>query len=61
MNNMINQVDLKMQNQVFIAVDDLRVGGVQRLALDEAYALADQQRRITIISLNDQRVGDSIL
>ena len=58
---MILHLESKVHNQVFIAVDDLRVGGVQRLALDEAYALADHGRRVTIISLNDQRSGDSIL
>jgi hypothetical protein len=54
-------IDPELQTQIYIVVDDLRVGGVQRLALDEAYALVDQKRRVTIISLNDQRVGDSIL
>ncbi len=58
---MIKPPELEVQNHFFIAVDDLRVGGIQRLALDEAYALADLRTRITIISLNDQRNGDSIL
>lgn len=49
------------KNHIFIALDDLRVGGIQRLTLDAAYALIDRGKQVTIISFNEHRVGDSIL
>ncbi len=46
---------------VYIAVDDLRIGGIQRLAMDEAYALVDIGIKTSIICFGPKRHGDSIL
>jgi hypothetical protein len=48
-------------DQFYIAVDDLRVGGIQRLAMDEAYALAAKRLRTSIICFTQSRQEDSIL
>lgn len=48
-------------DQFYIAVDDLRVGGIQRLAMDEAYALAAIGVRTSIICFTQSRQEDSIL
>ncbi len=48
------------QQKVTLAVDDLRVGGIQRLVMDEAYALADQGFIVQILNLGAERDGDSI-
>jgi hypothetical protein len=45
----------------FIAVDDLRVGGIQRLAMDEAYALAAMGVSTSIVCFMQSRQEDSIL
>lgn len=40
--------------QVIIAVENLRIGGYQRLALDQAYYLSDISYRCTLLLLNPQ-------
>lgn len=52
-------------NSVLIIVDNLRVGGIQRLALDEAYALSERDFDVTLLllekeyQLDDMREIDS--
>ena len=48
-------------DQFYIAVDDLRVGGIQRLAMDEAYALAAIGVSTSIVCFMQSRQEDSIL
>ena len=48
-------------DQFYIAVDDLRIGGIQRLVMDEAYALAAMGLRTSIICFTQSRQEDSIL
>ena len=45
--------------QVFIFVDNLKIGGYQRLALDEAYEFSDSGYKVTIWILEDSRNGKS--
>jgi glycosyltransferase involved in cell wall biosynthesis len=45
----------------FLSVDDLRVGGIQRLVMDEAYALAEQGYCVQIINFGAEIEKDSIL
>jgi glycosyltransferase involved in cell wall biosynthesis len=40
-------------NQAFIFVDNLRIGGFQRLALDQAYGLGDRGFNTSILVLDD--------
>jgi glycosyltransferase involved in cell wall biosynthesis len=47
--------------KAFLAVDDLRVGGIQRLAMDEAYALAEDGYNVQIINFGADRESDSII
>jgi len=42
-------------NHALICVDNLQVGGYQRLALDEAYALADRGFNVQILVLDEDR------
>lgn len=42
--------------QVFIVLDNLRVGGIQRLALDEAYGLRRNGRDVSLIVLEEEEV-----
>ena len=46
---------------IVIVVDNLRVGGIQRIALDEAYSLADREYKIEIIHLEKRRPDDDIV
>ena len=41
-------------NHALICVDNLRVGGYQRLALDEAYALSDRGYIVSIFVLEER-------
>ena len=43
----------------FICVDTLRVGGYQRLALDEAYALSDRDFKVSIFVLENSDYANS--
>lgn len=43
-----------------IFVDNLRIGGFQRLALDEAYWLSDNRFRVTIICLENPKVNQDL-
>jgi glycosyltransferase involved in cell wall biosynthesis len=43
--------------QVIIAVENLRIGGYQRLALDQAYYLSDISYRCTLLLLNPEVPG----
>jgi glycosyltransferase involved in cell wall biosynthesis len=47
-------------NEVFIVLDNLRVGGIQRLALDEAYSLVEEGKRVALIVLEDAVQIDDI-
>ena len=47
--------------RAFLAVDDLRVGGIQRLVMDEAYALSDEGYRVYIVNFSGVRENDSII
>ena len=47
--------------KAFIVLDDLRVGGIQRLAMDEAYALAEEGYSVKIINFSAERENDSII
>lgn len=47
--------------RAFLAVDDLRVGGIQRLVMDEAYALADEGYKVHIVNFGGVRENDSII
>lgn len=46
---------------IFLAVDDLRVGGIQRLVMDEAYALSAEGYAVQIITFGSKRENDSII
>jgi glycosyltransferase involved in cell wall biosynthesis len=46
---------------IFLAVDDLRVGGIQRLVMDEAYALSGEGYIVQIITFGSERENDSII
>ena len=61
MNNLKAKKSSKTFDHFYIAVDDLRVGGIQRLAMDEAYALAAMGVRTSIICFTQSRQEDSIL
>jgi glycosyltransferase involved in cell wall biosynthesis len=39
--------------KALIAIDNLRIGGFQRLALDQAYSLSDEGYSVTLISFTD--------
>jgi glycosyltransferase involved in cell wall biosynthesis len=52
--------DVKALN-AYLAVDDLRVGGIQRLVLDEAYALSESGYSVKIINFGAARENDSII
>lgn len=47
--------------KAFIVVDDLRVGGIQRLAMDEAYALAEEGYSVQILNFGAEKEHDSII
>ena len=49
-----------MKNCVFLVLDNLRVGGVQRLALDEAYSLAKRGIQVRIYFLENAIDEDDI-
>jgi hypothetical protein len=42
-----------METRIFIVVQNLKIGGFQRVALDEAYGLASQSIFVTVITLED--------
>lgn len=44
-------------NLVIIAVENLRIGGYQRLALDQAYYLSDRAQRCLLLMLNPESPG----
>jgi len=45
---------VQTSDRVYIVLDNLRVGGVQRLALDESYALSRQGKEVSVIILEEQ-------
>lgn len=47
-------------NSAVIVVDNLRVGGVQRLALDESYFLVSLGYQVSIVSLESERLDDDL-
>lgn len=47
-----------MRRSAFIFVDNLQVGGFQRLALDQAYELSDQGYLVKLFVLSDSRFWD---
>jgi len=49
-----------MNSSIFIVLDNLRVGGIQRLALDEAYALSRAGYKVRIYTLEQYRSDDSM-
>ena len=49
-----------MRSTIFIIVDNLRVGGVQRLALDEAYALSLKNYEVEILLLEKEHDLDNM-
>ena len=57
MTAMTKSIDLK----AFLTVDDLRVGGIQRLVMDEAYALAEEGYCVQIINFGAEKENDSII
>ena len=52
-----------MVRKIIIVVENLKMGGVQRIALDEAYGFASKEISVTLISLEDFSVdlSDSFL
>jgi hypothetical protein len=45
--------------QALICVDNLRIGGYQRLALDEAYALSDRGIKVIFVVLEENSILNS--
>jgi len=54
------EANSNMSSTIFIIVDNLRVGGVQRLALDEAYVLSRRGFEVRIFVLEPMRQEDDI-
>jgi len=52
----------KLSNcNVLIILDNINVGGIQRLALDEAYALSDRNVAVAILVLSPDSENDSFI
>jgi len=51
---------LKVKKTIFIVLDNLRIGGIQRLALDEAYSFNRQGNEVSIIILEEPKESDDI-
>jgi hypothetical protein len=47
--------------KVYLALDDMRVGGIQRLVMDEAYSLSDLGHEVHIINFGMEFDSDSIV
>lgn len=56
-----NQIVSSSSQIVIVAVDNLRVGGIQRIALDECYSLIDQNIDFQLICFSKIEEEDSIL
>ena len=40
-------------------IDNLRIGGFQRLCLDQAYAFSDRGYKVTIIALQENEISNA--
>ena len=52
---------IPQKEEFLFIVENMRIGGIQRLVLDECYSLIQLGYKASIISLSPQLMGDSIL